>query len=166
LIDPIEVNEASDPEIEEFLAEEDLDCQRFDPAHLYDFVNNIPPCLEGKDGFTSIRFCQGHVKGSIDTTRLDCTLHQHIVSLVQCEVFLHWIERYYTDIPILQAQIKTLTTHNELLRKENIDLKENEERQAKHLKKTSNIVIRNTDILNAIINSELFLSMFSHWLKW
>jgi hypothetical protein len=43
---------------------------------------------------------------SIDTSSLDCTLHQQIVSPVQCEVFLQWIERYYTDIPILQAQIK------------------------------------------------------------
>jgi hypothetical protein len=155
-IDPIEVNEVSDPEIEDFLAEEDPDCQRSDPAQLYDFVNNLPPCLKGKDGFTGIRIGQGHVTGSVDTTRLDCTLRQHIAPPVQCEVCLHWIERYYTDIPILQARIKTLTTHSELLRKENRDLRENEERQAKRLKKTGNIVIKNADSVNAIINSELF----------
>jgi hypothetical protein len=64
-IDPIEVNEVSDPEIEDFLALEDLDCQKFDPAQPYDFVNNLPPCLEGKDGFTGIRLGQGKITGKL-----------------------------------------------------------------------------------------------------
>jgi hypothetical protein len=42
------------------------------------------------------------------------------------------------------------------MRKENPDLGANKERQAKHIKKTSKIVIKNTDSVNAIINSELF----------
>jgi Tfp pilus assembly protein PilN len=74
---------------------------------------------------------------------------------VHCEVCLHWIGKYYTDIPILQARIKALTTHNELLAKENRELKENEQRQAKRLKKTGNIVIKNVDSVKAIINSEI-----------
>jgi hypothetical protein len=114
-IDPIEVNEVSDPEIENFLAEEDPDCHKSDPNQPYDFVNNLPPCLKDKGEFTGIRLGPGNVTGSIDATSLDCTLHQQIVSPVHCEVCLHWIERYYIDIPILQAQIKTLTNHNELL---------------------------------------------------
>jgi hypothetical protein len=99
------------------MAEEDPDCQRFDPAHLYDFVNNLPSCLKSKDGFTGIRLGQGHTTGSIDTTRIDCTLHQQIAPPMQCEACLHWIERYYTDFPILQEWIKTLMDDNELLRK-------------------------------------------------
>jgi hypothetical protein len=58
-IDLIEINEVSDPEIENFLAEEDPDCQKSNPAQLYDFVNNLPPCLEGKYGFTGIKLGQG-----------------------------------------------------------------------------------------------------------
>ena len=76
-------------------------------------------------------------------------------SSLHCEVFLRWIGRYYINIPILQAQIKTLTNYNELLIKENRDLRENEQRQSKCLKKTCNIVIKNADSVNAIINSEL-----------
>jgi hypothetical protein len=103
LIDLIEVNEVSDPEIEIFLTEEDPYCHKSDPNQPYNFVNNLPPCLKDKGEFTGIRLGQGHITGSIDTTRLDYTLHQQIVSPVQCEVFLHWIERYYVDMPILQA---------------------------------------------------------------
>jgi hypothetical protein len=91
-IDPIEVNEVSDSEIEDFLTLEDPDCHKSDPAQPYDFVNNLPPCLKDKGEFTGIRIGQGHVTGSIDTTSLDCMLHQQIVSPVQCEVCLQWIE--------------------------------------------------------------------------
>jgi hypothetical protein len=75
-IDPIEINEVSNPEIENFLAEEDPDCQNSNPAQLYDFVNNVPPCLEAKYGFTGINIGQGNITGSIDIARPDYTLHQ------------------------------------------------------------------------------------------
>jgi hypothetical protein len=155
LIDLIKVNEVSYTEIVFFLAEEDPDCHKSDPNQPYEFVNNLPPCLKDNGEFNGIRLGQGHVTGGIDTTSLDCMLHQQIISPVQCEVFLHWIERYYANIPILQDRIRTLTTHNELLTKENRDLKANEERQDKRLKKIGNIVIKNADSINAIINSEL-----------
>jgi hypothetical protein len=48
-VDPIEVNEVSDPKIEYFLAEEDPDRQRSDHDQMDDFVNNIPPSLKGND---------------------------------------------------------------------------------------------------------------------
>jgi hypothetical protein len=154
-IGPIEVNEVSDSEIEDFLALEDPDCQRFDPTEPYDFVTNLPPCLKGKEGFSGIGLGQGKITGKVDTTMFDCTLHQHIVPPVQCDVCLHWIERYYTDIPILQARIKTLTAQSESLRQENLDLRVNAERKAKCLKRTGNIVIKNANSVKAIINSEL-----------
>ena len=53
-IDVIEVNEVSDSEIEDFLALEDLNCQRYDPDEPYDFVTNFPPCLKGNEEFSSI----------------------------------------------------------------------------------------------------------------
>ena len=154
-IGPIEVNEVSDPKIKDFLAEEDSDCQRSDPAQLYDFVNNLPLCLKDKGEFNSIRFGPGNITSSIDVASLDYTLHQHIVSPGHYEVFLRWIERNYIDIPILQAQIKSLENHNELLIKEHREIRENEQRQDKRLRKTCNIVIKNADSVNAIINYEL-----------
>jgi hypothetical protein len=154
-INPIEVNEVSDSEIEDFLVLEVLDCQRFDLAEPYDFVTNLPPRLRGKEGISGIGFARGQIAGEADTTMLDHTLHQHVIPSIQCDVCLHWIERYYIDIPILQAPIKTLTTQSELLRKENLNLRENAERQVKRLKRTGNIVIKNASNVKAIINSEL-----------
>jgi hypothetical protein len=134
--DLIKINEVSDLEIENFLAEEDPDCHKLDPNQPYDFVNNLPQCLKDKGEFIGIRLGPRNVTGSIDATSLECTLHQQIVSPAHCEVYLRWIERYYIDIPVLQDEIKTLTNHNELLIKENRDFRTNEQRQAKRLKKT------------------------------
>ena len=102
-IDLIEINEVSDPEIENFLTEEDPDCHKSDPNQPYKFVNNLPQCLKDKGEFIGIRLGPRNVTSSIDAASLECTLHQQIVSPVQCEVCLHWIERYYVDMPILQA---------------------------------------------------------------
>jgi hypothetical protein len=57
--------------------------------------------------------------------------------------------------PFSKKGSKLSQTHNESLAKENHDLKENEQRQAKRLKKTGNIVIKNADSVKAIINSEI-----------
>jgi hypothetical protein len=155
LINTIEINEDSDPEIEDFLAEEDPDCHKSDPNQPYDYVNNLPPCLKDSKGFTGIKLGQGPTTGSVDVLTPNYMLHRQITPSVHCEVCLHWIERYYNDIPILQARIKSLTNHNELLIKENRELKENEQRQTKRLKKTGNIVIKNADSVKAVINSEI-----------
>jgi hypothetical protein len=159
-IGPIEVDEVSDPEIEDFLVLEDPDCQGYRkkvivPTEPYDFVTNFPPCLKGKEGFSGIRHDQKKIAGKVDTSMFDCALHRPAIPPVQCDVCFHWIERYYTDIPILQARIKTLTAQNESLRQENIDLKVHAERKAKRIKRSGNIVIKNATSVKAIVNSEL-----------
>jgi hypothetical protein len=68
---------------------------------------------------------------------------------------LQWIGQYYTKIPILQARIKSLMTLNELLANENHEIKANAQRPTKHLKRTGNIIIKNTDSVKAVINSEI-----------
>jgi hypothetical protein len=103
----------------------------------YNYVNNLPPCIKNSKGFTGINLSQGPTTGNVDALTSNYMLHGQVTPSVHCEVFLHWIEQYYKDIPILQARIRSLTNHNELLIKENHDLKENEYRQAKHLKKTA-----------------------------
>jgi hypothetical protein len=56
-IDLIEIDEGSDPEIEDFLVREDPELQGSKrevtgPTEPYDFVTNFPPCLQGKEGFS------------------------------------------------------------------------------------------------------------------
>jgi hypothetical protein len=118
-------------------------------------VTNFPSCLKGKEGFYGIRHDQRKISSKVDTSMFEFALHRPAIPLVQCDVFFHWIEWYYTDIPILQAQIKTLTAQNKSLRQENIDLKVHAEGKAKCIKRLGNIVIKNATNIKAIVNSEL-----------
>jgi hypothetical protein len=155
LIDSIEIHEDPDSEIERFLAEEGLSCPKLDPNQPFDYVNNLPPCLKYSKGFTGIKLDQRPTTGIVYVLAPIYTIPQHIAPTVHCEVCLHWIEQYYTDIRILKARIKSLTIHNELLANENHELKANAQRQAKLLKRTDNIVIKNVDSVKAVINSEI-----------
>jgi hypothetical protein len=74
---------------------------------------------------------------------------------VHCDSCLDWIERYYTDVPLLQARIKSLAAQNALLKQENLDLKTHTERENKRFKRDGNIIIKNTTSFKEIINSEL-----------
>ena len=77
---------------------------------------NFPPCLKGKEGFSGIRQDMKKTTGKTDAPLVDYALHRSVISPVQCDGCFHWVERYYTDIPLLQARIKTLNPQNDLLR--------------------------------------------------
>jgi hypothetical protein len=155
-----EINECLDHEIEDFLVLEDPKSQGHRKKVIvltepHDFVTKFPSCLKGKEGFSGISPDQKKIVGKIDTPLFDCALHRPAISPVQCDLCFHWIERYYIDIPILQAQIKLLTSQNDLLMQENRDLKAHIERKTKRIKRSRNIVIKNETSVKAIINSEL-----------
>jgi hypothetical protein len=159
-IDPIEIDEGSDPEIEDFLVREDPEIQgsrREVIIHTepYDFVTNLPPCLKGKEGFSGIRQDLKKTTGKTEAPLVDCVPRRSSISPVHCDGCLDWVERYYTDVPLLQARIKTLTAQNDLLKQENLDLKAHAERETKRIKRSGNIVIKNTTSVKEIINSEL-----------
>jgi hypothetical protein len=104
----IEIHESSDSEIDRFLAEEDPLSFQTDPDQSYNFVDNLPPCLKHCEGFPGIKL------GNKSTVHVgDVPVHNHgnsqvTVAQPQCEACLFWIDKYYTDIPILQSQIKAL----------------------------------------------------------
>jgi hypothetical protein len=160
-IEPIEIDDrGSDHEIEDFLIWEDPEnqCSRrevithFEP---YDFVTNLPPCLKGKEGFSGIGHDLEQTVGKIEAPLVDCVPHRSVVTPVHCDSCLDWVERYYTDVPLLQARIRTLTAQNDLLKQENLDLKAHTERENKRIKRAGNIIIKNTTSFKEIINSEL-----------
>jgi hypothetical protein len=90
--------------IERFLAQEDLNCS--EPDQPFDYVNNLPPCLKERKEFIGIKIAQRPTVGSSDVLPHNYTLPQLISPAAHCEVCLHWIGQYYTDIPILQERIK------------------------------------------------------------
>jgi hypothetical protein len=118
-IESIEIHESSDSEIEKFLAEEDPNYSRPDLSQTFDYVNNLPPCLRNNKEFIGIKLGQ---RPTVDSGSVLTHSHvppQLIVPDVHFEVCLHWIGRYYTDIPILQENIKALMTQNDSLTNEN-----------------------------------------------
>jgi hypothetical protein len=118
-------------------------------------TNNLPPCLKDNKEFTGINLRPRLTVDSGSVLTHNHAFPQPIAPVVHCEVCLHWIGQYYTDIPILQKKIKALMAQNDSLTNENCELKANAQRQAKHLKKTGNIIIKNVDSVKAVINSEI-----------
>jgi hypothetical protein len=117
-------------------------------------VSNFPPCLKGKEGFSGISH---NLKKTIDKTNVyvaDYLLHRPTTSPVHCDGGFEWIERYYIDVPLLQAKIKTLTAQNGPLKQEILDLKAHVDRETKRIKRSGNIVIKKVTNVKAIINSE------------
>jgi hypothetical protein len=99
----IEVSEGSDSEIERFLAEEDPVSYGLYPDTSYDYVNNLPPCLKDNLEFSGIQLCDK------PTFRMDGSPTLNAVSAnaqslqPQCDECRSWIDRYYTDVSLLQS---------------------------------------------------------------
>ena len=155
LIESIEIHESSDSEIEKFLADEDPNYAKSDLSQTFNYVNNLPPCLKHNKDFPGIKLGQ---RPTVDSGSVLTHIHalpQPFSPAVNCEVCLHWIGLYYTDIPVLREKIKALTTQNCSLTIENHELKINAQRQGKCLKRIGNIIIKNINSIEAVINSEI-----------
>jgi hypothetical protein len=76
---------------------------------------NLPLCLRGKEGFSGISHDLEQATGKNEVPIVDCIPRQSTIAPVHCDNCLDWIERYYRDIPLLQAQVKCLATQNSLL---------------------------------------------------
>jgi hypothetical protein len=154
-IKAIEVHESSDSEIEKFLAKEDPSYLKPDLNKTYDFVDNLPPCLRNSEGFPGIKLGKEPIDNSDSIPTHDHGYPQTTVLDPWCEVCLFWIDKYYTDVPSLQLQIKTLTTQIDSLMSENNRLKFNAQRQGKRLKRIGNVIIKNVECVTTVINSEV-----------
>jgi hypothetical protein len=97
-IESIEVHESSDSEIEKFLAVEDPNHSKPDLSQAFDYVNNLPPCLKHNKDFPGIKFGQNPTVDSGSVLTHSHALPQPFSPAVNCEVCLHWIGLYYTDI--------------------------------------------------------------------
>jgi hypothetical protein len=71
-------------------------------------------------------------------------------SCIQCNA---WLERYYTDVPLLQSKIKSLEEQVTVLSKENDRLQANEKKQ----KTTGSIVFRNVEASNGLCQFKIIM---------
>jgi hypothetical protein len=137
------------------LADEDPPYLKPGLDQAYNFVDNLPPCLKHSQGFPGIKFDKKSIGNNGDIPAHNRGYCQTTITDSQCEICLFWIDNYYTGIPILQSQIKTLTIQVDSLMDENHRLKSIVQRQGKCLKTTGNIIVKNAESVTAVVNSDI-----------
>jgi hypothetical protein len=99
-LDPIMLSEDSDSEVEHFLASEYPYSEGLCAKPSFDYVSNLPPCLQNNPDYPGIK--------------LPCKAPDHsfkpspepaMSPYDQCG---SWLERYYLDAPMLQSIIHQL----------------------------------------------------------
>jgi hypothetical protein len=154
-INTIEVSEDSDSEIEKFLAEEDPVSFGLYPDRPYDYVNNLPPCLKDNPEFPGIQLCDK------PTIRVEDSPIHNVVSAnanslqSQCDECRSWIDRYYTDVPLLQSRLKSLRDQVDRLTNENNRLESIIQGKEKRLKTTGHVIFKNVEATTTIVNSKI-----------
>jgi hypothetical protein len=99
--EPIMVNEDSDSKIERFLTNEYPYSEGLCDKTSYDFVKNLPPCLQNDPNFPGIEMSRGTLGDSMKPSPAQLV----VPPCDQCGL---WLERYYLDVPILQSRIHAL----------------------------------------------------------
>jgi hypothetical protein len=73
----------------------------------------------------------------------------------QCDECRSWIDRYYTDVPLLQSRLKSLRDQVDRLTNENNRLESIIQGKEKRLKTTGCVIFKNVEAATAIINSKI-----------
>jgi hypothetical protein len=143
---PIVLSKDSDFEIEHFLAKEYPYSHGLCSAEPYDYISNLPPCLKDDPNFPGIKFHNG-TPGSLKEPSPVMPRPEQ-PTCTQCN---SWLERYYTDVPLLQSKIKSLEERVTMLSKERDRLQANDKKK----KTTGSIVFKNVEAATAFVNSKL-----------
>jgi hypothetical protein len=142
-LDPIVLSEDSDSEVERFLASEYPYSEGLCAKPSFDFMSNLPPCLQNNPDYPGIKMpCKapGHSsKPSLEPT------------IPLCDQCGSWLERYYLDVPMLQSKIKYLEDQVTLLTHQKTELQTTDKKQ----RMTGSILFKNVESATAIVNSKL-----------
>ena len=144
--DPIMVSEDSKSEIECYLASEYPYSKGLCDKTAYDFVNNLPPCLQSDPNYPCIKMpCETPGDSSkpppapTETTAPPCD---------QCGSCL---ERYYLDVPMLQSRIHALEDQVARLTSQKAKMPSTDKKQ----RTTGLILFKNVESATAVVNSKL-----------
>jgi hypothetical protein len=116
-LNPIVLSEDSDSEVERFLASEYPYSKGLCAKPSYDFVSNLPPCLQNKPNYPGIKLpCETLGHSSKPSPALSKP------TMPPCDQCGSWLERYYLDVPMLQSKIKSLEDQVTLLTRQKAEL--------------------------------------------
>jgi hypothetical protein len=143
---PIVLSEDSDSEVERFLASEYPYSEGLCAEPSYDFVSNLPPCLQNDPNYPGIKLpCEapGH------SSKPSPALSQPTVP--PCDQCSSWLERYYLDVPMLQSRIHSLEDQVARLTSQKAKLQATDKKQ----RTTGSILFKNVESATAVVNSKL-----------
>jgi hypothetical protein len=144
--DPIMVSEDSDSEVERYLASEYPYSEGLCAKPSYDFVKNLPPCLQNDPNYPGIKLpCE--TPG--DSSKPSPALPQPAVP--PCDQCGSWLERYYLDVPMLQSRIHSLEDQVARLTSQKAKLQSTDKKQ----RTTGSILFKNVESATAVVNSKL-----------
>jgi hypothetical protein len=140
------LSEDSDSKVERFLTEEYPYSHGLCSVKPYDYVTNLLPCLKDDPNYPRIKLDRGTDGQFKSSSSVNAQPDQP-----QCNECKSWLDRYYTDVPLLQSRFKSLEDRVNVLTKENDRLQANDKRQ----KTTGSVVFKNVEAANAIVNSKI-----------
>jgi hypothetical protein len=143
---PIVLSEDLDSDIEHFLAKEYPYSHGLWSKEPYDYVSYLPPCLKNDPNYPRIKLHK-ETPGNLNKPSIVMPKPEQ-PSCIQCNA---WLECYYTDVPLLQSNIKSLEEQVTVLSKERDRLQANEKKQ----KTTGSIVFRNVEAATTFVNLKL-----------
>jgi hypothetical protein len=79
-------------------------------ASQFDFISNLPPFLKKKQGFSGIQHDLKRIMEQCKLLTTNQTWPLPSMEPVHCENCFDLIERYYRDVPYLQAQLNQVVT--------------------------------------------------------
>jgi hypothetical protein len=142
--EPIVVSEDSDSEIERFLANEYPYSEGLCDKPTYDFVKNLPPCLQDDPNFPGIEI----PRGTLGDSSKPSSAQPFVPPCDQCGL---WLERYYLDVPMLQSIIHALEDQVAKLTSHNTKVQPTDKKQ----RTTGSIMFKNVESATTIVNSKL-----------
>jgi hypothetical protein len=122
------------------------------PDRPYNYVNNLPPCLKNNPEFSSIWLCHKPTFRLDDSPTLNAVSANAQSLQPQCDECQSWIDKYYTDVPLLQSRLKYLKDQVDILTNENNRLQSITQAKEKRLKTTGSVIFKNVEATIAIIN--------------
>jgi hypothetical protein len=144
--DPIILSGDSDSEVERYLASEYPYSEGLCAKPSYDFVKNLPPCLQNDPNYPGIKLpCE--TPG--DSSKPSPALPQPAVP--PCDQCGSWLERYYLDVPMLQSRIHSLEDQVARLTSQKAKLQATDKKQ----RTTGSILFKNVESATAVVNSKL-----------
>ena len=112
----------------------------------FEFVSNLPPCLQNDPNYPGIKLpCETPSHSSKTSPALSKP------TVPSCDQCSSWLERYYLDVPMLQSKIHSLEDQVVRLTSQKAKLQATDKKQ----RTTGSILFKNVELATTVVNLKL-----------